>query len=102
MRCIEDGHIYTLEDVGNDVGQKLTFMKKENGHVVHDGTTNEEVLRMLIERIKYLDQKLQCRENFVAITKLREALWWLEERTQLRIKMGVEGSDISYLPYPIN
>lgn len=96
MRCVEAGHIYVLENVDNTMGQKITFMKKEDGRVVHDGTTNEEVLKMLIERIKCLDRKLPCRENYIALTKLEEALMWLDKRTQLRTEMGVEGRDIPH------
>lgn len=39
-----------------------------------------------------LNKQLPCRENALAITKLDEALHWLEHRRADRIKRGAEGS----------
>jgi hypothetical protein len=38
-----------------------------------------------------LQAKFPCRENALAITKLDEALLWLEKRTRDRVARGVEG-----------
>ena len=59
---------------------------------VHDGTTNEEVLSMLIDRMYYLQKLCPCRENAIVITKLEESLMWLDKRTDDRMKRKVEGS----------
>jgi hypothetical protein len=58
---------------------------------VNNGTTNEEVLEMLIDRMKYLQAKFPCKENACCITHLEEGLMWLEKRTKDRVKRGVEG-----------
>ena len=58
---------------------------------VNNGTTNEEVLEMLIDRMKYLQAKFPCKENACCITHLEEGLMWLEKRTRDCIKRGVEG-----------
>jgi hypothetical protein len=58
---------------------------------VNDGTTNEELLLVLIDRIKFLNGKFPCKENACAITHMEEALHWLYARTDARIKQGVEG-----------
>ena len=58
---------------------------------VNDGTTNEEVLRVLVDRLNYLQAKVPCRENALAITKLEEAQHWLAHRTANRKARGVEG-----------
>ena len=42
---------------------------------------------MIIE----LDKKFPCRENSLAITKLEEALHWLDARKKNREQRGVEG-----------
>ena len=42
--------------------------------------------------IQELNNKFPCRENAMAITKLDEALMWLEARTKNRITRGVEGT----------
>ena len=63
--------------------------------VPNDGTTNEEVLRVLVDRLNYLQAKFPCRENALAITKLEEAQHWLAHRTANRKARGVEGKQIA-------
>lgn len=60
--------------------------------VTSGGTTNEEVLAMLIDRMKHLQGLCACRENAIVITKLEEALMWIEKRTFDRKSRGVEGT----------
>ena len=103
MRIITPGHKYELEnfeDPGTK-GQVLQFIEKRvmvsgpadnNGLVtITDGTTNEEVLAVLIDRMNFLNAKFPCRENSIAITKLDEALLWLNKRTTDRKTRQVEG-----------
>ena len=40
-------------------------------------------------------RKFSCRENAMAITKLDEALMWLQRRTEDRTKHGVEGTSLA-------
>lgn len=47
-----------------------------------------ETAKMIIEG---LNKKFPCRENSSAITKLDEALHWLDHRKKNREKRGVEG-----------
>lgn len=99
MKIIDPGHEYALANMDNGE-QVLSFIKKE--HVVtentgsfktvKDGTTNEEVLRVMIDRMNFLQAKTPCRENAIVITKLEECLMWLEKRTADRIERGVEGT----------
>lgn len=49
-----------------------------------------ETAKLIIEG---LNTKFPCRENSLAITKLDEALMWLEQRTKNRVKRGVEGTN---------
>lgn len=103
MKIIEQGHIYELANFEGDEHQKVTFIKKDikgdstnrdttNLETVYDGTTNGEVLTMMIDRMTYLQSKMPCRENALVITKLEEALMWLNKRTQDRIARNVEGT----------
>ena len=55
------------------------------------GLTNELVIEGLIVRLRSLNDQLACRENSLAITKLEEALMWLNARTRDRRERGVEG-----------
>lgn len=93
MLCKEPGHVYSLDNVHCGGAQEVNFIHNANGQLLRDGTTNEEVLTMLIDRIKYLNAKCACRENSIVITKLEESLMWLNKRTELRIAQGVETLD---------
>jgi hypothetical protein len=105
MKVITEGHKYELSNFENknEQGQTLQFIQKEpkgKGQVqdlvtILDGTTNEEVIEVLIDRMNYLQSKFHCRENAIAITKLDEALLWLNKRTSDRIKRNVEGKEIA-------
>lgn len=99
MKAITEGHDYELADHEGTGAQRLVFIQKEpvsegstEMHTVRNGTTNEEVLRMLIDRLQFLQKKAPCRENAIVITKLEESLMWLEKRTADRQARGVEGT----------
>lgn len=99
MRAVIEGHLYELENFEKDSSfQTVQFIHKEPKEkestelvTVANGTTNEEVLKVLINRVQFLNGKFPCRENSIVITKLEEALMWLEKRTRDRIARGVEG-----------
>lgn len=102
MKVTVTGHTYELSNFENKEaqGQKLQFIHKEpitegstELRTVADGTTNEEVLEVLINRMNYLQSKFPCRENTIVITKLEESLMWLNKRTSDRIKRNVEGKN---------
>lgn len=60
------------------------------------GAFVEGLIEATISRIRFYqnaaDGKFKCRQNAVAITKLEEALHWLEDRTRERTERGVEGT----------
>lgn len=104
MNIIREGHCYELEYFENKdaVGQTLSFIEKypkEEGSTelvtAFDGTTNEEVLAVLIDRMQYLQKKFPCRENAIVITNLEESLMWLNKRTADRVKRQVEGKQLA-------
>lgn len=102
MKVIDEGHVYQVdgfEKVENT--QTIQFIKKEpisegssELRTVHDGTTNEELLKVLIHRMKHLQSKFPCRENAIVTTKLEESLMWLNKRTSDRKSRGVEGKHL--------
>lgn len=58
-----------------------------------NGAFCETVIAAVVQRIEFYQQsKFRCRENALAITKLEEALHWLNWRTQRRENAGVEGT----------
>jgi hypothetical protein len=99
MRAVNPGHGYELDSFEGNSKQFLRFIHREKQSpdpadfvTVENGTTNEEVLAMLIDRLQYLQAKAPCRENAIVITKLEEALMWLNKRTADRKARGVEGT----------
>jgi len=57
-----------------------------------NGAFVETVIDAARQRIQhYQNSKFCCRENAIAITKLEEALLWLNKRTADREARGVEG-----------
>jgi hypothetical protein len=57
-----------------------------------NGAFVETVVDAARQRIEfYQASKFKCRENAIAITKLEEALLWLNKRTADREKRNVEG-----------
>lgn len=104
MNVLTEGHSYGLDNFENKnaFGQKLQFIHKvpvSEGSTelktLQDGTTNEEVLEVLINRMQYLQGKFPCRENALVITKLEESLMWLNKRTADRQKRNVEGKQLA-------
>lgn len=58
-----------------------------------NGCFVETVLAVAVERLEfYQDSPFRCRENALAITKIEEALHWLNSRTARRVAAGVEGT----------
>jgi len=98
MKVVDPGHRYEVDNLQGHPVQTIGFVKKqlneETGvfETVADGTTNEEVLAVLIDRIQTLNKKAPCRENSICLTHLETALLWLNARTQNRINRGVEGT----------
>ena len=57
-----------------------------------NGAFVEDVLMGVIDRMEwYQESKFRCRENALVITKLEEALHWMEHRTKDREVREVEG-----------
>lgn len=58
-----------------------------------NGAFVEGVIQSAIQRLEFFqDSKFKCRENALAITKLEEALHWLNWRTLKREQRDVEGT----------
>ena len=105
MKTLTPGHKYELENFESkdQPGQILQFIEKEPAanpttpgelRTVNDGTTNEDVLRVLIDRLGTMQAKFPCRENAIVVTHLETALLWLDKRTADRKARGVEGKHL--------
>jgi hypothetical protein len=115
MKCIEPGHAYLLAHKNN-----LHFVKKavvsvaellkDDPHtadlplsppdatvlITEPGTTNEEVLEVLLDRTRYLNGLFPCPENETAIAGMQQALDAFNARTAKRQAQGVEGKLVAH------
>lgn len=57
-----------------------------------NGAFVETVLEAVKQRIEYYNTTFGCRENSLAITKIEEAIHWLNHRTNRRVAQNVEGT----------
>jgi len=101
MKVLTEGHKYELDSFEGGDPQTIQFIEKVPASegstelvTVNDGTTNEEVLAVMIDRMQSLQAKFPCRENAIVITNLEESLMWLNKRTADRETRGVEGKQI--------
>ena len=94
----------TVEVPGHKYTGKGINIEFQTGNILDygvNGTTNEKVLEVIIDRMDYFQTahqggKFACRENAIAKTKLEEALMWLKRRTENRRKQEVEGLDLPH------
>lgn len=101
MKVLTPGHKYELFNFGkhDENGQTIQFYETQPVRgsltetvIISDGTTNEEVLAMLIDRLAFVGDLVPCRETALAKTRVEEALMWLNKRTADRKSRGVEGT----------
>jgi hypothetical protein len=87
VKIVDPGSIYELS-----AGNGLVFLRKDGGTTVRDGTTIEEVLEVLIDRVTEGYQRLPCQESIRALYLLREALATFQARSHRRMDANVEGT----------
>jgi hypothetical protein len=58
-----------------------------------NGITQEVLLAIVADRLRSFQAgPYACRENALALTKIEEAMHWLQQRTIARMRRGVEGT----------
>lgn len=87
-------HVYAIRwDSGTTGG--ASEVRFQNGPIAEsgvNGVTNEALLAVVIDRLRcFQSGPFSCRENALALTKLEEAMHWLNARTAERMARGVEG-----------
>jgi len=85
MKIVDPGHEYILHGVGSAPAQRIVFVKNEGakypGNVgFHGGVLTQELLRVCIDRTKYLNDQGSCMETEFALAAMRQALAWYEVR----------------------
>lgn len=83
MKELITGHTYELNHLDGKNTQILQFVNRNYGQEC-EGVTNQEVLRALIERIKFLNSQIPWELNKDIIYHLRMALVLHEARALIR------------------
>jgi len=89
-------HEYAIRDVEGDKPAH-TIVKFQKGPVAEAGRNGifmEDLLQICVHRLECFQAEaapFACRENALALTKIQEALHWLDHRTRDRQERGVEG-----------
>lgn len=93
-----------LDDDGNPAGGSAIgtgfYITWQNGPLGRgedrqepNGAFVETIIAAAKQRLEFYNEgKFRCRENSLAITKLEEALHWLNHRTARREEQNVEGT----------
>ncbi len=71
-------------------GQTLRFTKRDEAGVLTPGTTNEELLAVMLHRLREQARRVPSRENSIAITKFEEAEMWLARRSDRKADRKAE------------
>ena len=89
-------HKYSVQAPGT-TACPVVMVYFQNGPIQEagvNGISNEALLAIVEDRlVGFQSGEYACRENAVALTKLQEAMMWLQKRTRDRLARGVEGTN---------
>lgn len=85
-----------LVRAGEEYFESMQDVEFQNGPLAErgpNGTSNEALLAIVEDRLLgFQSGEYACRENAIALTKIQEAMMWLQKRTRDRVARGVEGT----------
>jgi len=89
VKVLDPGHMYRLRWLDGGSFGILRFVKRSGdgypGNIgSYPGTTTQEVLRALIDRMQYVDNQIHDARNESVLHCLRRAIYLLEERAAWR------------------
>lgn len=96
MKVVTPGHHYLLDNLDGSNKNVLNFVNR-NPRQESQGTYNQEVLRVLIDRVNFLDRQLPWDGNKKIIHNLEMALV-LHECRALERKVEKNKIDVTSLP----
>ena len=83
----------TVNGAGLSIVWQNGPLNRGSERIEPNGAFVETVIAAVLQRIQYYQAStFSCRENSLAITKLEEALHWLNSRTARRDQQGTEGT----------
>lgn len=90
-------HAYRIDAMDGDQAMDTCLIHFQDGPIKDagvNGISNEALLAVVEDRlIGFQSGQYSCRENAVALTKIQEAMMWLQKRTRDRMARGVEGTN---------
>lgn len=96
-RACHEYYISPVEMTADVIAGEYGFVKFQKGPVKESGVNGcfqEDLIIIVIDRLQcFQSGSFACRENALALTKLEEALHWLNHRTNDRQARGVEGTN---------
>jgi len=122
MKSIKPGSVYVAGSIHGTKDQEIVFMDKQTNRQFHeekaglelpdyffetidvdpddyavtqDGTSNEELLKILIDRTEILNENVECSENTDAIYHMQQALDAFRSRTSDRRSRGVQSTTVA-------
>lgn len=83
---------------GTEVARSVCIdIEFQNGPIQEagvNGISQEALLAIVEDRLQgFQSGPYACRENAIALTKIQEAMMWLQKRTRDRMARGVEGTN---------
>lgn len=92
-------HVYQISGYHDKKNNETAVVVRfQNGLIVEvgvNGVTQEVLLVIVADRLRsFQNGPFACRENALALTKIKEAQHWLQQRTLARMRRGVEGTNI--------
>lgn len=84
MRVLYSGHSYELDHLDGREKSRLQFVQRKPFHEPLEGTTNQEVMRALIDRVMVLHEETPWSGNSEILYHLRMALVLHEARALVR------------------
>lgn len=101
-------HLYMIEGFDTTTNPSCPFVSRhgspsrhstvlfQNGPIDQvgvNGVTHEALLAIVADRLRSFQAgPYACKENACALTKIEEAMHWLQQRTIARMRRGVEGT----------
>jgi hypothetical protein len=95
-------HQYAITTPNKPLAQELAnpavnclveFQNGPIGEVGVNGISQEALLAIVEDRLKCFQAgPYACRENAIALTRVQDAMHWLQHRTRERMQRGVEGT----------
>jgi hypothetical protein len=97
VTIIDPGHSYLMDQLDSQEKARIDFVKREGvkypgnvGH--HPGIIVQENLRVLIDRLEYVNNQIWYPENDIVIDNLRMNIWLLESRAKKTRKEFLDAS----------